>query len=168
MSQRCFSSLLPALFLLLLLQSRLSVAGPEDSDDAPACDDGFRSGQSDFVLDAVDAVHEGAVLLATAHVPSESDCQHLCCQNPRCNLVLLEPPAAEDTRRCALFDCVYRNRFVCRFVNQEGYESYIRGTVYQKYLQGPGERSRQDRFLLFRGPRQECLHGPLIKKQLFQ
>lgn len=99
---------------------------------------GFRSGQDDFVLDTSDAVKEGAVLLATAHALSAEDCERVCCEDARCNLALLDPrdPATGD-RTCVLFDCEYRNQFVCRFVNQVGYQSYIRQEVFLRYLQGP-------------------------------
>ncbi|XP_054475001.1 kunitz-type protease inhibitor 1-like [Anoplopoma fimbria] len=108
---------------------------------AADCSGTFRSGQDNFVLDAEDAVKEGAALLATAHVRSVEACRSACCADPRCNLALLEPrgPDADAAaeRECVLFDCVHRNRFVCRFVNQAGYRSYIRMSVFQRYLQGP-------------------------------
>ncbi|XP_061563004.1 kunitz-type protease inhibitor 1-like [Cololabis saira] len=136
-----------SLLLLLLLVPR-SAAAPEDwedSEDSEECADGggFRSGKRDFVLDAEDAVRAGAAPLATARVPAAADCERMCCALPRCNLALLEPRAApaDEARTCALFDCVHRNRFVCRFVNREGYESFIRGSVYQTHLRGPGEQS---------------------------
>ncbi|KAI3364693.1 hypothetical protein L3Q82_011471, partial [Scortum barcoo] len=130
------SSLLLSLLLLLpLLPLLLRPAGA--AEDAH-CSGDFRSGQGDFVLDTEDAVKEGAALLATAHVHSAEGCERACCEDWRCNLALLEPrDPATDNRTCALFDCVHRNRFVCRFVNQVGYQSYIRQTVFLRYLQGP-------------------------------
>lgn len=101
----------------------------------------FHTGRPDFVLDAEDAVREGAALLATAHVQSAADCERACCDDERCNLVLLEPrgtAAAADNLTCVLFSCLHRNQFVCRFVNQVGYQTYIRETVFKKYLQGAG------------------------------
>lgn len=128
------SLLLP--LLLLLLPPTWSAGAAED------CSGGvFRSGQENFVLDAEDAVKEGAALLATAHVRSADACERACCEDPRCNLALLEPrgsgAAAAENHTCVLFNCVHRNRFVCRFVNQAGYRSYIRESVYLKHLQGP-------------------------------
>uniref|UniRef100_A0A3B4XV92 Serine peptidase inhibitor, Kunitz type 1 b n=1 Tax=Seriola lalandi dorsalis TaxID=1841481 RepID=A0A3B4XV92_SERLL len=102
---------LPLLLLLLLPLLRRGGAA-EDAD----CSGTFRPGQEDFVLDAEDAVKEGAVLLATARVRSPEACERECCGKPRCNLALLEPQ--EDMRTCVLFNCIHRNRFVCRFVNQ--------------------------------------------------
>lgn len=132
-----YSSLLPPLLLLLLLRLRLAGAAEDCSDDV------FRSGQENFVLDAEDAVKEGAALLATAHLRSADACERACCEDPRCNLAMLEPrgtgAAAAENHTCVLFNCVHRNRFVCRFVNQAGYRSYIRESVYRKHLQGPPE-----------------------------
>uniref|UniRef100_A0A3B4XET7 Serine peptidase inhibitor, Kunitz type 1 b n=1 Tax=Seriola lalandi dorsalis TaxID=1841481 RepID=A0A3B4XET7_SERLL len=119
------------------------------SPDADAdCSGTFRPGQEDFVLDAEDAVKEGAVLLATARVRSPEACERECCGKPRCNLALLEPRGTgaaeaaakeEDMRTCVLFNCIHRNRFVCRFVNQAGYLSYFRESVFLKHLEGPQE-----------------------------
>uniref|UniRef100_UPI0037E7066D kunitz-type protease inhibitor 1-like isoform X2 n=1 Tax=Semicossyphus pulcher TaxID=241346 RepID=UPI0037E7066D len=137
-----FSLLLPPLLLLLppLLLARVAGAA-EDAD----CSGAFRSGQKNFVLDAEDAVKEGAALLATTHVRSAEACERACCEDLRCNLALLEPQgagaAAAKNHTCVMFNCVHRNRFVCRFVNQAGYQSYIRQAVFMKHLQGPGEQA---------------------------
>ncbi|GLD73907.1 kunitz-type protease inhibitor 1-like protein [Lates japonicus] len=124
------------LFLLLLLRSG---GAAEDAE----CSGTFRFGEEDFVLDAEDAAKEGAALLDTAHVQSPEACKRACCVDLRCNLALLEPSgtgaAAAANRTCVLFSCVHRNRFVCRFVNQAGYQSYIRDFVFRKYLEAPGK-----------------------------
>lgn len=132
----CSSSLL---LLLLLLLIRPAGAAP-DAD----CRGSFRSGPEHFVLDAEDAVLEGAVLLDIAHVRSADACERVCCARSRCNLALLERrqvaaagAADADNHTCVLFDCVHRNRFVCRFVNKVGYRSFIRESVFLKHLQGP-------------------------------
>uniref|UniRef100_A0A7N9ASL9 Kunitz-type protease inhibitor 1-like n=1 Tax=Mastacembelus armatus TaxID=205130 RepID=A0A7N9ASL9_9TELE len=131
------TSSFPQLRLLLLLP--LLRCGSA----AVACSDTFRSGQGDFALDAQDSVKDGATMLDTAYVSSEADCQRACCGVPRCNLAMLEPRGAgEKNRSCNLFDCIYKNLFVCRFVNQEGYLSYVREPVFQKYL---GESRRSER-----------------------
>ncbi|KAM9339379.1 kunitz-type protease inhibitor 1-like [Symphorus nematophorus] len=131
------SSSLPLLLPLLLLLLRSAAA----ADDA-ACSGAFRPGQENFLLDVEDAVNAGAALVFTAHVRSQEACERACCEEPRCNLALLEPSgtaaaAAAENRTCVLFNCVHRNRFVCRFVNEVGYRSYIRESVYLKHLQGP-------------------------------
>ncbi|CAJ1077824.1 kunitz-type protease inhibitor 1-like isoform X2 [Xyrichtys novacula] len=137
MSQACSPSSL--LLLLLLLLARAAGA---DADDA-ACSGAFHPGQENFVLDAEDAVKEGAVLLATAPVSSGEACERACCEDPRCNLALLEPRRDGATdRTCVTFNCVHRNRFVCRFVNQVGYQSFIRLAVFRKHLQGPQGEER--------------------------
>ncbi|XP_056283950.1 kunitz-type protease inhibitor 1-like [Pseudoliparis swirei] len=137
------SSSSPLLLLLLPLLlpplQRLAAAAEELS-----CRDAFRTGQDDFVLDVEDAVTEGAALLSTVRVRTLEACRSACCLDDRCNLALLEPrgPAAgaagaAEHRVCVMFDCIHRNRFVCRFVNKAGYQSYIREEVFQKYLRGP-------------------------------
>lgn len=100
---------------------------------AAVCSDAFRSGPEDFVLDSEDAVAEGAVLLDSAHLSSVDACERACCEEARCNLPLLELRSAAGARNdsCILFNCVHRNRFVCRFVNQDGYRSFIRESVPQ-------------------------------------
>uniref|UniRef100_A0A3Q2ED26 PKD domain-containing protein n=1 Tax=Cyprinodon variegatus TaxID=28743 RepID=A0A3Q2ED26_CYPVA len=111
----------------------------------PECGAAFRSGRDNFVLDLKDAVGDGAALLDTRAVSVDEDCQDHCCTDPRCNLALLKPRdenATENTRTCILIDCVHKNRFVCRFVNQAGYQSYIRESMFQKYLQAPGQLTR--------------------------
>ncbi|XP_028252654.1 kunitz-type protease inhibitor 1-like [Parambassis ranga] len=134
MAPRSSSSLLLPLLLLLVAPPRPCGAA-EDAD----CSGSFRSGQDGFVLDAVDAVKAGAALLASARVHTAEECERACCTDARCNLALLEPRGAapEGTRTCVLFSCVHRNRFVCRFVNQAGYRSYVRERVFQKHLEGP-------------------------------
>ncbi|XP_019122208.1 kunitz-type protease inhibitor 1-like [Larimichthys crocea] len=132
------ASLLPLAPLPLLLFLLLRPAGAAQVLD---CSGPFRSSQENFVLDAEDAVKEGAALLDTAHVRSAEACERACCEDPRCNLALLGPralgAAAAENRTCDLIDCVHRNRFVCRFVNKDGYRSYIRESVFRTHLQGP-------------------------------
>ncbi|XP_062267319.1 kunitz-type protease inhibitor 1-like [Platichthys flesus] len=141
----CFSSsssssssspLSPLLLFLLLPLLRQGGA----SQDAQ-CRAVRRSGQDNFVLDTEDALKEGAALLSTARVHTMEVCERACCGNPHCNLALLEPRAAgaaeSENRTCDLFSCVHRNRFVCRFVNQDGYQSFIRESVFLKHLAGP-------------------------------
>ncbi|XP_078130845.1 kunitz-type protease inhibitor 1-like isoform X2 [Sander vitreus] len=141
------SSLCLSLLLLLLLPLVRPAGAAEDAH----CSAHFRAGPEDFVLDAEDAVKEGAVLLATAQVRSNEDCRSACCGDTRCNVALLEPrgagaaaagEAAAENRTCVLFNCLHRNTFVCRFVNQEGYLSSVREAVFLQHLQGsqrPGE-----------------------------
>ncbi|XP_011616911.1 kunitz-type protease inhibitor 1-like [Takifugu rubripes] len=128
--------------LLPLLLLRCAAAEP-----TAQCNSAFRSGPEDFVLDSEDAVMEGAAILDSAQVPSADACQSLCCERAHCNLALLDPRfrGAEDARNftCVLFNCIHRNRFVCRFVNLVGYRSFIRESVYLKHLQGPDGDGKQ-------------------------
>lgn len=131
---RCGS--LPLLLLLMIL---LPVGGAEE------CSDSFRRGKDNFVLDTAEAVKNGAAPLASERAASIQDCVELCCGDERCNLAMLVPadPTDDDPSPvCALFNCVYRSKFVCDFTTQEGYQSSIRNSVYDKYLQGPGEPTR--------------------------
>uniref|UniRef100_A0A3P9KBB4 Kunitz-type protease inhibitor 1 n=1 Tax=Oryzias latipes TaxID=8090 RepID=A0A3P9KBB4_ORYLA len=126
---RCGS--LPLLLLLMIL---LPGGGAEE------CSDSFRRGKDNFVLDTAEAVKNGAAPLASERAASIQDCVELCCGDERCNLAMLVPadPTDEDPSPvCALFNCVYRSKFVCDFTTQEGYQSSIRNSVYDKYLQGP-------------------------------
>ncbi|XP_054879022.1 kunitz-type protease inhibitor 1-like [Poeciliopsis prolifica] len=123
-----------SLLLLVLLSCARRGAAEQCGGDA------FVSGTENFVLDAKDAVEDGAALLGTQAVSVDEECETQCCKDPRCNLALLEPRDEEqETRTCFLLDCVHKNRFVCRFVNQAGYKSYIRTSTHQRYLEAPGE-----------------------------
>ncbi|XP_044024129.1 kunitz-type protease inhibitor 1-like isoform X1 [Siniperca chuatsi] len=134
------SVLLPLLLLLPLLR-------PAGAAEDAHCGGTFRAGHEDFVLDTKYAVKAGAALLATTHVHSAEACERACCGDPQCNLALLEPrdtgAAAAENRTCVLFNCIYRNRFACRFVNEAGYLSYIRQAVFLKHLQGPEGSGKQ-------------------------
>nr|XP_020480304.1 kunitz-type protease inhibitor 1-like isoform X2 [Monopterus albus] len=133
------SSLTPSLLLFLLLLRPNGAAG---------CSDTFTSGQGDFVVDEQGSVKDGAMLLDAAYVGSEADCKLRCCADPRCNLALLGPrgtgAGGAENRTCDLFNCLYRQQFVCRFANQDDYLSYIRKPVFHKYLgepQGSGQKA---------------------------
>uniref|UniRef100_A0A3Q0SRS1 Serine peptidase inhibitor, Kunitz type 1 b n=1 Tax=Amphilophus citrinellus TaxID=61819 RepID=A0A3Q0SRS1_AMPCI len=125
-----------SLFLLLALLR------PGAATEDAHCSGAFLSGKDNFVLYTEDSVKEGAALLETPSFSTDAECERACCKDPRCNLALLEPRGtATHNRTCVLFDCVQRNRFVCRFVSQDKYQSYIRESVFQKYL---GTRQKSD------------------------
>ncbi|KAJ0026570.1 hypothetical protein NQD34_017570 [Periophthalmus magnuspinnatus] len=124
------------LLVLLLVLLPLLVAVRRGGAADAYCSGGYRA---DFVLDTEDAVKQGAVLLATAHAQSSDECEGACCEDPLCNLALMEPNGA-----CALFDCVYRNRFVCnRFQGRSGYQTYVTKALYQTYLKAPPRKGEQ-------------------------
>ncbi|KAM3861149.1 kunitz-type protease inhibitor 1b [Diretmus argenteus] len=122
----------PAGLLLSILFLHPGVSASE----APNCTgtDTFRPGQDHFVVDTEDAVTEGATFIGSPAVSSPQDCVTSCCQDPQCNLALLEH---EPVRTCFLFNCVHKNRYVCRFVTKLGYTNYIRDSVYREHLGGP-------------------------------
>uniref|UniRef100_A0A3Q3XCL6 BPTI/Kunitz inhibitor domain-containing protein n=1 Tax=Mola mola TaxID=94237 RepID=A0A3Q3XCL6_MOLML len=111
-----------AVFTVCLFVCLFTVSTAEDAN----CGDPFRAGQENFVLDAEDAVLAGAALLAAAHARTPVECERACCAE-----------RAAENRTCVLFDCVHRNRYVCRFVNLVGYRTFIRDSVFQKHLRGP-------------------------------
>lgn len=119
-------------WLLLLLVLLVLLGAAEEHEEL--C--GLRRGKEDFMLDVEDAVKEGAAMLAVARVSSAEACERACCADARCNLAQMDP-RGDDTRTCTLFNCVRRNRFVCRFVQETHFHTYIRETVYRKYLKGP-------------------------------
>ncbi|XP_072288336.1 kunitz-type protease inhibitor 1-like [Eucyclogobius newberryi] len=126
---RLLSRLLPLLLPLVLAVRRGRAADAH-------CVGGHRA---DFVLDAEDAVKQGAVLLATEHAQSPEECERACCNLPLCNLALMEPNGA-----CALFDCVYRNRFICnRFQSRSGYKTYVTEVLFQTYLKAPSRKGEK-------------------------
>ncbi|KAK2855788.1 hypothetical protein Q5P01_004523 [Channa striata] len=140
----CSSSSLLRLPLLLLFLPLPLLLLPRGG--AAGCRDTFLTGQSDFALDTNGSMEFGATLLATVYVNSEAECERVCCEDPLCQLALLEPggdgAAETQNRTCDLFNCIYRNRFVCSFVNQAGYLSYIRESVFEKNLAGPRSRDK--------------------------
>ncbi|KAJ0061325.1 hypothetical protein NL108_014997 [Boleophthalmus pectinirostris] len=126
------------MLLLVLRVLPLVVAVRRGGAADAACADGYRA---DFVLDAEEAVKQGAVLLNTAHAQNPEECERACCEDPLCNLALVEPNGA-----CALFDCVYRNRFVCnRFQSRDGYLTYVTAPLYRDYLKAPPRKGEQRR-----------------------
>ncbi|XP_029965787.1 kunitz-type protease inhibitor 1-like [Salarias fasciatus] len=124
----------PLPLLLLLLLVRPGGAAEQQEERAAPC--GLRRGKQDFLLDAQDALREGAVLLAAARVRSAEECERACCVEARCNVAQLDMSGG-DTRTCTLFNCVRRNRFVCRLVHETGFQTYILDSVFRKYLEGP-------------------------------
>ncbi|KAF7654043.1 hypothetical protein LDENG_00075330 [Lucifuga dentata] len=146
LSSSSVCSLLPLFLLQTALGTPQRDAAAEEAVECGGSGGGsFRGGQDGFVLDAEDAVTKGATFLAAAEVYSPEDCVRVCCGKPLCNLALLEPPGpgqnTENNRTCSLFDCLHRNHFVCRFINQPGFSSYIRVSVFNTHLQGPGEKA---------------------------
>ncbi|KAI4879840.1 hypothetical protein NFI96_025628 [Prochilodus magdalenae] len=127
-----------ALCLLLIAEAVLS---------EPSCSGSelFRKGRADFVLNTEDSVEAGATYISSPAVQTAQDCERACCESARCNLALVEGEDDSITS-CFLFDCLYRKRYVCRFVKNAGFTAYIRDSVYEEYLAGPaGDLGEEDR-----------------------
>ncbi|XP_072544034.1 kunitz-type protease inhibitor 1b [Salminus brasiliensis] len=141
------------LMLVVAAAAAMTVVGAEVS--RQSCSELFKAGREDFAVIAEDSVQEGATYLSNPVARTAEDCMNACCENPRCNLALMERAAEvaeveeveEDSlANCFLFDCVYRNKYVCRFVKASGFTNYIRHSVYDEYLGGPpGAHGEEDK-----------------------
>lgn len=102
---------------------------------AETCLTKFENGKDNFVLDTDDSVKEGATFLSSPKVDKYRDCVISCCKDPRCNVALMERGDEEGSiKSCFLFDCLYKMKFACRFVQKSGYFNYILESVYDEYL----------------------------------
>ncbi|XP_017273938.1 kunitz-type protease inhibitor 1a [Kryptolebias marmoratus] len=114
-----------ALALLLLLSQ--STSG-QDTD----CFSRFRNGKDNFVLDTDESVKDGATFLSAPKLERTRDCVAACCKNPRCNVALMEKGTEEDdVKSCFLFDCLYKQKYVCRFVRKQGYTNHVSDKLYE-------------------------------------
>lgn len=117
------------LFLLLFLGS---AGGQEPSQECVA---NFKNGREDFVLDTDDSVKDGATFISSPKLTRYKDCLVSCCKEPRCNVAFMEKGDDEGSvKSCFLFDCLYKKKYVCRFVRKTGYINYILDSVYEGYL----------------------------------
>lgn len=109
-----------------------------------SCSKQFTGGRSGFVLNTEESVAEGAIYISNPSVGTREACLNACCQYSHCNLVMIQTGPEEDTlTNCFLFDCLYRNQFVCSFAKKSGFNNYIEDSVYQRHLRGPGGKSGQ-------------------------
>lgn len=116
-----------------------------------ACVQDFKQGREDFILDADDSVKEGATYLQSPQLDRYRDCVGACCKDARCNVAFMERGAEEGSiTSCFLFDCLYKKKYVCRFVRKKGYLNFIRDSLYESYLavDVPPSKTRN------------CLHHP--------
>lgn len=117
------------LLILLLFGSSSGQAGEE-------CLAQFRAGQEDFILDADESVKDGATFISSPKLDRYKDCVSACCKEPRCNVAFMEKGAEEGlANSCFLFDCLYKKKYVCRFVRKKGFMNFILDSVYDSYLQ---------------------------------
>uniref|UniRef100_A0A8C6UKG3 Serine peptidase inhibitor, Kunitz type 1 a n=1 Tax=Neogobius melanostomus TaxID=47308 RepID=A0A8C6UKG3_9GOBI len=130
------SSLLRHLGVLsLLLVFLLDVCGAQATGEE--CLENFKKGKDDFVLDADDSVKDGATFLSSPPLTSTKDCVAACCKEPMCNVAFMENAAGDEglVKSCFLFDCLYKKKYVCKFVRKKEYINYILDTVYDRYVQ---------------------------------
>ncbi|XP_062407610.1 kunitz-type protease inhibitor 1-like isoform X2 [Sardina pilchardus] len=117
----------------LLLCLHLSFADVTDQ----SCTKIFEKGQDNFVLDTDESVKEGATYIDTPTVQSPEECVTACCRDLNCNLALIKTGVEQSLPQCFLFDCLYKQKYVCRFVRKDGFVNYILDSVFDNYLDGP-------------------------------
>ncbi|XP_035530461.1 kunitz-type protease inhibitor 1a isoform X3 [Morone saxatilis] len=126
---------LAVLLLMSLLESTRCQVGQE-------CLAQFHKGREDFILDADESVKDGATFISSPKLDRYRDCVAACCKEPKCNVAFMERGADEGSvKSCFLFDCLYKKKYVCRFVRKKGYINYILDSVYDSYLDEPPKES---------------------------
>lgn len=114
-----------------VLQTRLLAQNPGEQ-----CLNKFTIGKQDFVLETDESVNDGAEFLGSPNVTGAKDCVSACCKEPNCNLALMENGAQGGTiKSCFLFNCLYKQKKVCRFVRKTGFSNYLLTSVFDSYLQ---------------------------------
>uniref|UniRef100_A0A3Q4M2Z1 Serine peptidase inhibitor, Kunitz type 1 a n=1 Tax=Neolamprologus brichardi TaxID=32507 RepID=A0A3Q4M2Z1_NEOBR len=94
----------------------------------------FEKGRDDFVLDADGSVKDGATFISSPKLYRHKDCVQACCKDSRCNVAFMEEGEEEGTiSSCFLFDCLYKQKYVCHFVGKKGYDSYIHKSIFTRY-----------------------------------
>lgn len=118
---------------LLLLMSLLdSSCGQEVGEK---CLENFKKGRENFILDADESVKDGATFISSPKFDRYKDCVSACCKAQGCNVAFMEKGAEDGlVSSCFLFDCLYKKKYVCRFVRKKGYINYILDNVYESYL----------------------------------
>lgn len=117
----------------VLLNICLHVA-PSEAQDEGRCMDKFSLGKEDFVLDVDESVKEGATFLSSPQVSRPEDCVLACCNDPNCNLALMEH-GGDTKSMCFIFNCLYKQKKVCRFVRKNGFSNYVLISVFKDYLE---------------------------------
>ncbi|XP_016090407.1 kunitz-type protease inhibitor 1-like [Sinocyclocheilus grahami] len=113
----------------------LHVASSEAQDEGK-CMDKFSLGKEDFVLDVDESVKEGATFLSSPQVSRPEDCVLACCNDPNCNLALIEHGEnPKSISSCFIFNCLYKQKKVCRFVRKNGFNNYVLISVFKDYLE---------------------------------
>ncbi|XP_054653594.1 kunitz-type protease inhibitor 1a [Dunckerocampus dactyliophorus] len=121
-------------WLLVLLVGVLGCASSQEVGEE--CLGKFTKGREDFVLDADESVKDGATFISAPKLSSAKDCVMACCKEPKCNVAFMQGGAEEGSiSSCFLFDCLYKKKYVCRFVRKKGFFNYILDSVYDSYLE---------------------------------
>lgn len=95
----------------------------------------FKQGREDFILDTDNSVKDGATFLSSPELGRYRDCVAACCKDPKCNVAFMERGEEQGSiSSCFLFDCLYKMKYVCRFVRKKGFSNYIQDSVYESYL----------------------------------
>ncbi|XP_022528298.2 kunitz-type protease inhibitor 1a [Astyanax mexicanus] len=125
------------LCLLAVVLSVLLLDVSEAQENPQQCMSKFTQGKDDFVLDTDESVKEGATFLSSPQVSTVSECVSACCSDPNCNLALIESTSEESTiHACFTFNCLYKQKQVCRFVRKTGFKNYLLNSgVFRSYLQ---------------------------------
>lgn len=119
-----------------LLIATLLLDSSFGQDVGDGCLGGFKKGRDDFILDADESVKDGATFLSSPKLGRYRDCVGACCKDPKCNVAFMERGEEEEgsISSCFLFDCLYKMKYVCRFVRKKGFTNYIQDAVYESYL----------------------------------
>lgn len=125
----------------VLLNIGLHVA-PSEAQDEGRCMDKFSLGKEDFVLDVDESVKEGATFLSSPQVSRPEDCVLACCNDPNCNLALMEH-GGDPKSMCFIFNCLYKQKKVCRFVRKNGFSNYVLISVFKDYLEQKNSGKRK-------------------------
>ncbi|XP_066529563.1 kunitz-type protease inhibitor 1a [Hoplias malabaricus] len=115
-----------------------------------SCWSRFSQGKEDFVLDTDESVKEGATFLGSPAVHTAAECVSACCADQRCNLALMEGGGGGGgggeaaIKSCFIFDCLYKQKKVCRFVRKTGFTNYLLTSVFESYLKdySPSEEDK--------------------------
>ncbi|KTF76726.1 hypothetical protein cypCar_00039016, partial [Cyprinus carpio] len=119
----------------VVLHICLQVA-PSEAQDEGKCMDKFSLGKEDFVLDTDESVKEGATFLSSPQVSRPEDCVLACCNDPNCNVALIEHGEnPKSISACFIFNCLYKQKKVCRFVRKNGFRNYVLISVFKDYLE---------------------------------
>ncbi|XP_061700571.1 kunitz-type protease inhibitor 1a [Syngnathoides biaculeatus] len=119
--------------VVLLVVFLACVSSQETGDE---CLGQFKKGREDFVLDVDESVNDGATFISSPKLERSRDCVAACCKEPKCNVAFMQGGAEENSiKSCFLFDCLYKQKYACRFVRKKGYSNYILDSVYESNLE---------------------------------